>query len=260
MEPLIIPTRPLLLFLVVLARVGGLVSFAPFWSNRAAAPRVRTTLALVLALALTPAVMPRMETPPSDPLGLAVVLIGELVIGCAFGLVGRLIFSALEMAAFVLGFQLGLSLSSTIDPATRAQTTALGTAAQMFGLLVLLGADGHYWLLIATVKSFDTIAPGGTGVSHALAQLLLRLSADALAVGLALAAPAIVVLLAVEFLLALAGRAAPQLQVMLLGFPIKMLAGLWLLGAALYFLPGALRNAFNTFQSGLGQALKSLGV
>jgi len=258
MEPFVISLRPLLLFIVVLARVGGLVTFAPFWSNRAAAARVRVTLAMVLALALTPAVMPRMATPPSDFIGLAVVVVGELVIGCAFGLVGKLIFSALEMAAFVLGFQLGLSLASTIDPATRAQTTALGTFGQMFGLLVLLGSDGHHWLLIATVRSFETIAPGGSGVSLALAQLLLRLSADALAVGLALAAPAIVVLLAVEFLLAIAGRAAPQLQVMLLGFPIKMLTGLWLLGATLYFLPGAVRNAFSAFQTGLGQALKAL--
>jgi flagellar biosynthetic protein FliR len=258
MEPLIIPLRPVLLFVVVLARVGGLVTFAPFWSNQAANARVRVTLALVLALALTPAVAPRLVTPPSDVLGLAVVIIGEMVIGCAFGLVGRLIFSALEMAGFVLGFQLGLSLASTIDPATRAQTTALGTFAQMFGLMVLLGAEGHHWLLVATVRSFDTVAPGGTGVSQALAQLLLRLSADALAVGLALAAPAIMVLLAVEFLLAIAGRAAPQLQVMLLGFPIKMLAGLWLVGAALYFLPGAVRNAFNVFQTGLSQAIKAM--
>lgn len=258
MEPVIIPLRPVLVFVVVLARVGGLVTFAPFWSNRAAAARVRVTLAMVLALALTPAVAPRMATPPSDFIGLAVVIIGEMVIGCAFGLVGRLIFSALETASFVLGFQLGLSLAGTIDPATRAQTTALGTFAQMFGLMVLLGADGHHWLLIATVRSFNTVAPGGAGVSHALAQLLLRLSADALAVGLALAAPAIIVLLAVEFLLAIAGRAAPQLQVMLLGFPIKMLTGLWLLGAALYFMPGAFRNTFNAFQGGLSQALKAM--
>lgn len=258
MPPFEIPLRPVLLFIVVLARVGGLVTFAPFWGNQAAAPRVRITLALALALVLTPVVATRLATPPQDFLGLGLVIIGEVVIGCAFGMVGRLIFSALEMAAHVLGFQLGLSLASTIDPATRASTTALGTMAQMFGLLVLLGSDGHHWLLIATVKSFNTVAPGGSGVSQTLAQLLLRLSADALAGGVALGAPAIIVLLAVEFLLAVAGRAAPQLQVMLLSFPLKMFAGLWLLGAALYFLPGAIRHAFSTLQGSLSQAIKAL--
>lgn len=258
MPTLEIPLRLVLLFVVVLARVGGLVTFAPFWSNQAAAARVRITLALVLALALTPAVAPRMATPPQDLLGLGVVIIGELVIGCAFGLIGRLVFSTLEMAAHVLGFQLGLSLASVIDPATRAQTTALGTIAQMFGLMILLGSNGHHWLLIATVKSFNSVEAGGAGVSLPLAQLLLRLSADAFAVGVALAAPSIVILLAVEFLLAIAGRAAPQLQVMLLSFPLKMFASLWLLGAALYFLPGALRQAFSVLQGSLSHAIKAL--
>ncbi len=255
MEPIILPLRPVLLFCVVLARVGGLVTFAPFWGNQAAAPRIRATLALVLALALTPAVAPRLATPPSDLLGLGIVIMLELVTGCVFGFTGRLIFSALDLAAQMLSLQLGLTLGSIIDPSTRAQSTALGTIAQMFGLMVLLAADGHHWVLAASVRSFDTVAPGGFLLNPALARLLLRLSADALAVGVALAAPAFIVLLAVEFALALLGRAAPQLQVMLLGFPVKFIAGLWLLGGTLYFLPGAVRGALSTLKGALAHVL-----
>jgi flagellar biosynthetic protein FliR len=258
MDSLTIPLRPVLLFVVVLARVGGLVTFAPFWGSQSASPRVRATLAMVLALVLTPAIAPRLATPPSDFIGLAVVIMGELAIGCVFGLVGRLVFSALDMAAHILGFQLGLSLASTIDPSTRAQTTALGTIAQMFGLMVLMAADGHHWLLAGAVRSFETTAPGNFTVSPALAQLLLRLFADALAVGVALAAPAIIVLLAVEFVLAIIGRAAPQLQVMLLSFPVKTLVGVWLVGATLYFMPGAVRGALSAIKGGLGRALAAM--
>jgi flagellar biosynthetic protein FliR len=258
MDPIILPLRPVLIFAVVLARVGGLVTFAPFWSHRAAPPKVRLLLALALAVVITPAVAPRLATPPSDLTALAVVMLGELAVGCALGFVGRLVFSALEMAAQILTFQMGLSLASTIDPATRAQTAALGTIAQMFGLMVLLAADGHHWMLVATVKSFQSVAPGGFAFTETLAHLFLRLSADALAVGVALAAPAIVVLLAVEFALAIAGRAAPQLQIMILGFPIKIAVGLWLTGASLYFLPGAVRTAFGALRTGLGRALAAM--
>jgi flagellar biosynthetic protein FliR len=258
MDSIIIPMRPVLLFVVVLARVGGLVTFAPFWGSQAAAPRVRVTLALALALVLTPVVAPRLATPPSDFVGLALVIMGELAIGCVFGFVGRLVLSALDMAAHILGFQLGLSLAGVIDPSTHAQTTALGTIAQMFGLLVLLAADGHHWLLAGAVRSFATTAPGNFAVSPTLAQLLLRLSADALAVGVALAAPAIIVLLAVEFALAVIGRAAPQLQVMLLSFPVKTLTGIWLLGATLYFMPGAVRSALGALKASLGRALGAM--
>ncbi|HYJ46543.1 MAG TPA: flagellar biosynthetic protein FliR, partial [Pyrinomonadaceae bacterium] len=132
------------------------------------------------------------------------------------------------------------------------------TVAQMLGLLVLLAGNGHHWLLTATIRSFETVAPGGFTVSPTLAELFVRMSADALAVGVALAAPAIVTLLVVEFAVAIAGRAAPQLQVMILGFPIKITVGLWLIGASLYFMPGAMRTTLSGIRQGLQHALAAM--
>ncbi|MEJ7708500.1 MAG: flagellar biosynthetic protein FliR [Pyrinomonadaceae bacterium] len=245
----------MLIFMIVLARMGGLVTFAPFWSHRLTPTRVRAVLAMGLALVLTPVVAPRLATPPTEFFSLALIIVGELLIGMAIGLVGRLVFSALDTAAHVLGFQMGFSLASTIDPATRAQTAALGVIAQMLGLVVLLGADGHRWLLAATVKSFQIVAPGNFSASAELIDLFIRLSANAIATGVALTAPAIVVLLSVELALAVMGRAAPQLQIMVLGFPIKIAVGLWLLGASLYFMPAALRSSLEVIRTALNQAL-----
>src|SRR5207249_3698463 len=125
---------------------------------------------------------------------------------------------------------------------TQAQTTAFGTIAQMLGLMTLLAADGHHWFLAATVKSFSTTAPGSFALSSALLDVLIRFSANALVVGVTIAAPAIIVLLAVEFALETFGRTAPQFQVFILGFPLKIGAGLWLVGASLYFLPAAFHD------------------
>lgn len=258
METLTIPLRPVLLFAVVLARVGGLVTFAPFWSMRAVPRRVRATLALVMALVITPAVMPRLATPPTDLLSLALVIVGELLIGCALGFVGQLVFSGLEMAAHILSTQMGFTLGAIINPMTQSQSGPLGTMAQMCGLVVLMAADGHHWLLAATVRSFQAVEPGNFAATPELAQLVLRLSADILSVGVALAAPAIIVLLTVEFALAIAGRVAPQLQVLVLGFPVKIMVGLWLIGASLYFLPGAFRDVLTGIRQGLLQAMEAM--
>ena len=208
METLEIPLRPFLIFLVVLARVGGLVTFAPFWSHRAATAKIRVVIAFVLALALSPIVSSRIETPPSELSVFTLVLFGEIAIGMVLGFVGRVVFSGFELAAHFLGSQMGFSLAGTIDPSTQAQTTAFGTIAQMLGLLVLLGADGHHWFLAATVKSFSSVAPGNFTFSPELLDLFLRMSADALVVGVTLAAPAIIVLLSVEFALEFFGRTA----------------------------------------------------
>lgn len=258
MEELSIPLRPVLIFIVVLARVGGLVTFAPFWGHQAANARIRIILAIALAFVITPVVMPRLQTPPSDALPFILLIASELLIGLVLGFIGKLIFSGLEMAAQILTFQIGFSLGGIIDPSNHSQTTALAVVAQMFGLLILLASDGHHWFLLATVKSFQTTVPGDFSLTPLLLDILLRLSADAFAVGVALAAPAIVMLLAVEFALAILGEVAPQFQVFVLSFPIKIAIGLWLIGASLYFMPGAIRTIVNTIKLTLAQALGAM--
>lgn len=248
MEPFLIPLRPILIFMVVLARVGGVVTFAPFWNHKAVNAKIRAVLAMMIALILTPVLMPHVPTPPTEVLNLVLLLGGELMIGFILGFAGRLVFSALEMTASLVGFQMGLSLASTIDPATQAQTAALGILAQMLGLMVMLSADGHHWMLEITVRSFQVVSPGGFAMNGSMAEMMLRLSADAFAVGVALASPAIIVLLSLESLLAIAGRVAPKLEVLILGFPLKIGVGLWLIGASVFFLPGAIRTAFTTLR------------
>lgn len=244
-----------LLFTIVLARVGGLVTFAPFWSHRAVPARARVLLAFVLAFVVAPLVVPRLSVPPTQTLSYAIVIMGEFAVGCVLGFVARAIFSSLELAAQIFGFQMGLSLAATIDPSTRAQTAALGIFAQMLGLLIFIAGDGHHWLFAATVRSFATTAPGTFAMTPALADLLLRVTADAFAAGVALAAPAIIVLVTTEIMLAVMGRAAPQLQIMLLGFPVKIAVGLWLFGACLYFLPDAVRHTLGGIRTALARTL-----
>jgi len=258
LENLIVPLRPFLVFLVVLARVGGLMTFAPFWSHKAATGKIRIVLAFVLALALTPVLMPKITTPPSEITDLVLILLGEVMIGMVLGFVGRMVFSAFELAAHLTAAQMGFSLAGTIDPSTQAQTTAFGTIAQMLGLMALLAVDGHHWFLAATVKSFTTTAPGSFAFSAAMLDVFLRLSADALVVGVTLAAPAIIVLMAVEFALEFFGRTAPQFQGFVLGFPLKIGLGLWLIGASLYILPNAFRDVTSGVYRGLVKVLGAM--
>lgn len=258
MEPFEIPLKPFLIFLVVLARVGGLVTFAPFFSHRITLSKVRVVIAVVLALVLTPALIEKIAPPPAELLPLALILAGEVIIGMVIGFIGRLVFLTFEMASYFVSSQMGFSLAGTFDPSTQAQTTAFGIVAQMLGLVILLQIDGHHWFLTATINSFATTAPGELILKPELLEILLRFGADALTVGLTIAAPAIIVLLSVEFGLEFFGRTAPQFQVFILGFPIKIAVGLWIIGASLYFIPNAFRSVLGSIYHGLIRALGAM--
>ncbi len=245
MELVNIPVKLVLVYVVVLARVAGLVSFAPFWSVSSVPRQIRIVLAMCLALIISLLVEKKIPTPPQDYLALAVIIIGEVVIGCLIGFIGQLVLSALDTTAQILSTQLGFSLASIINPTNRTQSSAIGILAQMFAIVVLLAIDGHHWILTATVNSFSSFIPGQFSLSPNVFYLLMRLSADALTMGVALAAPAVVVLFVVEFVIAISGRVAPQLQVMLISFPIKIMVGLLLIGTSLYLIPQHLRQALS---------------
>lgn len=255
METFEVPLRPFLIFLLVLSRVGGLATFAPFWSHKAADSKIRVVLAGVLSLMLTPVLYNRIETPTSEISSLVPILLGEILIGMILGFTGKIIFSAFEFAAHFVASQMGFNLAGTIDPSTQAQTTAFGIIAQMFSLMVLLGTNGHHWFLAATVRSFSSTAPNTLTFSPQLLDFLLHLSANALAVGVSLAAPAVIVLLAVEFAIEFFGKTAPQFQVFILGFPIKIAVGFWIIGASLYFLPSAMHDIIGGINENLIKVL-----
>ena len=108
------------------------------------------------------------------------------------------------------------------------------------------------------MKSFSTTAPGTFVLTAELLDIFLKLSANALVVGVTLAAPAMIVLLSVELALEFFGRTAPQFQVFILGFPIKIAVGLWLIGAALYFMPNAFRDVLGNIYYGLTHVLGAM--
>lgn len=246
MDTFILPLHPVLVFIVVLARVGGMVTFAPFWAHNSVSFNIKVVLAGVMALILTPFLMDHIETLPIQILPFTLIILGEMLIGIAIGFVGRLVFLCFEFAAHFVSSQMGFSLAGIIDPDTKAQTTTLGIAAQLLSLIVLLGANAHHWFLYASVKSFTVNPPGSLGFSAELIDTFLRLSADALLIGISLAAPAVIVLLVIEFGLEFFGRTAPQFQVFILGFPLKIGTGLWIIGACIYFLPTAFRDVLSS--------------
>lgn len=242
LEPISIPVRQVLIYLVVLARIAGLVTFAPFWNVTMVPKQIRIVLAMSLAIVVSLLVGKKIPSPPMDYLSLASVIAGEVIIGCLIGFIGQLVLTSLDIAAQVLATQVGFSLGSIINPTNRTQTTAIGIMTQMLGIIIFLAIDGHHWLLMATISSFNSFVPGDFSLSENIFYLLIRLSANALAMGIALAAPAMIVLFAVELAIALSGRIAPQLQVMLVSFPIKIMFSLVLIGSCLYVLPQHIRQ------------------
>ena len=220
------PTDTLYAFLLVLARVGGFISFLPIPGFRNTPELARIVLALGITLSLFP-VWPAL--PNASP------SIGELLrwafceagFGLTVGLAISLLSEGFQIAAQVAGLNAGYGYASTIDPNSEADSSVLQVVASLTTAILFFSTGLDHDLIQLLAASFTKFPPGAwPGPSTVLQDGLVRLGAGMLSTGLRLAFPVVALLLLIDMALALVGRVQQQLQLLTLAFPGKMAATL----------------------------------
>lgn len=244
-------------FLVLISRIGGLLAAVPVLSGRAVPLKVKGALVLALGVVLAP--MVRLPVVPYDPFVLAAGLVSEMVIGLAIGLAVRLFFGALEVAGEMVGVQMGFGVVQLLDPATSRQTPILAQYFTLVASLVFLSLNGHMLLVATIVSSYDTIPAFGASLPSGAGDDILRLCQHMFIVGLRLAAPVLIIILLINILLAILGRAVSQINVFVLSFPITIAGGLAVLGFSMPFTVELLGHEIERLQFTILGLLKALG-
>lgn len=208
-------------------RIGGFVMAAPVIGTRAVPMRVRLIFALALTAVLAPVTAPAAGY---DPLAAGSLLIAlqQLVIGATIGLVLRLTFFVFEFAGQLVSQQTGLGFASLVDPSTGAQVPVLAHFYIILATLLFFALNAHLVLIELLAESFTLVPVGPQGLTSAGAEVILEWTGELIADGLLIGLPVIVALLAINFALGVMGRAAPQLNIFAVGFPVMILFGITL--------------------------------
>jgi flagellar biosynthetic protein FliR len=141
-------------------------------------------------------------------------------------------FGAFAVAGRAMDLQIGFGVANLIDPTTRTQSPQMGTLLNLLALAVFFGVDGHHALLRGLAASFERIPPG-VGLADAGPGVLAAQFGIAFSMGLALAAPVLVLLLLIDLGLAVMSRAMPQMNVYFVALPLKIFAGILILALSL---------------------------
>lgn len=212
-------------FLFALLRISVILFLLPFFGGQGLPSPAKAALCLVLTVALWPRLTNYGGELPAHPFSLALILLGELLLGLILGLVVRLIFAAVQTGGQIIGFQMGFTMVNAIDPESGTAEAITAHFLYMTAALVFLAVNGHLVLLSGVIRSFDLIPPGRLLISEGLSQNILQLSAGIFVTAIQIAAPVLAALLLVDLALALVSRASPQMNVLVMGFPIKIAVG-----------------------------------
>ena len=221
-------------FGMLLVRPGMVVAVAPGVGGNFIPVPVRIGLIVLLAIGLLPNVeLPQAQT--AVPFG--AVVAREAAIGLALAFVVRALIAGAEFAGHLAGYQIGFSYGATIDPQSGVNNTMLATFYGLLATVGFLAVNGHHAVLRALAASYAALPIGAGQVDASLVDGVRDILGIVFTVAVRLAAPVVVVLLAIELVLGLISRASPALSSMVIGAPIRIVIGLLVLALTLPVIP-----------------------
>ncbi len=251
-----IETAAVVRFGLLILRPGMMVATAPVLGGQFVPVPVRIALGVLLGIMIAP-LTPVPATPA--PLGLALAVASELLIGMAIGMGVRLLIAAAELGGHLAGFQMGLSYAALVDPQSGVRNNVIAALYGNIALVTFMAIDGHHSLVRALVASYESIPIGGANPSGPLGALVAQMLGLVFVTGVRLAAPVVTVLLVVELALGLLSRAAPSLNLMVVGTPIRLLAGFAALAVGIQVIPSVVSSLARPTVEITSRLLEALG-
>jgi flagellar biosynthetic protein FliR len=251
-----LPLSTLYAFLLVVARVGGFITFLPVPGFRTAPDMVKLVLAMAISFALFP-VWPALPNAEPSIGQLAAWAFTEAGFGLAAGLAVSFLTEGFQLAAQIAGVHAGYGFATTIDPTSEADSGVLQSMASLFSGLLFFSSGMDHQLIRILAASFVKFPAGSWTPAAASLDGIVRLGGDMLVIGLRLALPVIALLILIDLSLALLGRVQQHLQLLSLAFPVKMAAALAILAALTPVVPKLFNQAAEHTLAVLWRALGS---
>jgi len=239
-----VPSATLAALLLASARSTGFIMLAPPFNSSSIPMPAKGALALALSLVAYPHIV---GTVPTVTAGfLVVTAITEAVIGAALGFIVQVFFTAVQLAGDIIDVTGGFSLQPAYDPLSLSTHGVIGRLHYLLAITLLFTSGAHLMLVRGFVTSYEGLPLGGSLPTEQLGHTMLTAFSMMFLAALQIAGPMVAVLLLADVALALLSKAAPSLNIFALGFPVKIMITLTMLGLTFPLLPPALDGLMDT--------------
>jgi flagellar biosynthesis protein FliR len=234
-----------LAFFLVLARLSPLFLLAPLFSSKMVPARVRSVIAVGLAVGLSPVVAADMRL-PTDIMSIGSLLAKELLIGAAFAYALAATFAAISVAGTFLDTTIGFSYGSLVDPVNGTNSAILSTTYSMIGLMVFIAIGGEGWVIKGLARTYEVVSltqyPSLNHIVSGATESFTAIFTSALEV----AGPVLIALILTDAAFGMVTRVVPTLNAFQVAVPAKVVLGLMLVGASMPFVAGWLATELQT--------------
>lgn len=241
------------IFLMVMARFGGLMVAAPVLGSGNYPMLLKAGFTGLTALLLTP-LIPAMEDPlPDSAVALSLIAASELAIGLAIGFVMTIVFAAIQVGGQIMDMQTGFGMMNVFNPAMESQVPIFGFFLFIIAVLFLLVLQGHHMMIEALVSTYQEIPIGGFVLRPEQLLEVGHWGRSMFIDGVMIAAPVATAMMLAYITMGLLGRVVPQIHLFVIGFPITIATGLLvtsaIIGIYLTILDGMFYRMFDDVET-----------
>lgn len=226
-------------FILILVRVSCFVFVAPFFSMTNTPKRIRIALSGLIAILLY-YIVPQPELIYDTLIGYVIIVLKEAVTGLLIGFAANLCTSIVTFAGHIADMEMGLSMASMMDPATRENSTISGIYYNYMVLLMLIISGMHRYLLLALAETYVLIPVNGM-IFHSdkLFAAMTGFMTDYIIIGFRICLPIFAVMIILNAVLGILAKVSPQLNMFAVGIQMKVLVGITVLFVTTSMLPDA---------------------
>lgn len=209
-------------FLMVLSRVGAMMSILPGIAAAYVTTRIRVALAVTVAVVMTPVLAANLPAIPESPWVLFLLLAGEIVIGLFLGGIAVVLVGALQTAGTMISLFAAMANALIQDPISEQQSSIISNLLTIAGLVMIFITDSHHIYFGVVADSYNLFVPGEGVATGDMAFMLARRVGDSFALGFQLSIPFLVIAMIYYIGLGVLGRLMPQLPVFFFGLPVQI--------------------------------------
>lgn len=239
------------LFTIVLFRTASVLFFSPVFNQTGLPLQVKIGLALVIALVIFPTVSDSQQMLPDGLLPFILLVFKEIAIGFVIGYGATLTFGAFVVAGDLISGEMGLQMAEMVDPLFGGNINPIAQLLQLLGLILFLALDGHHWIINALVLSYKTVPISEFFESGMTMGKIMQLFHGLFVSAIKIAAPIMIILFLVVIVAGLIGKAIPEINIMMLVFPMKIMVGFIVLGITFPFIVRAMEYVINILRKDL---------
>ncbi len=222
-------------YMLVLTRITGIFIFTPLISSASIPRRYKALLAVTLAAAVFP--MAEQATIPAQSMldlpTLGIIMFSELLVGVVIGLIASMPIIAVQMAGFLMGYQMGLGLAQTFNPEMEGSDGVVNQLMFTLGISVYLIAGGLELILVALLSTFENVPTGSFSSQDIPLDLVVGMINSGIDLAIRLAAPVMGVIMLSLIAMGFVMKTMPQTNILSVGFAAKILSGLSIMTVAL---------------------------